>query len=232
MIYRSKQTDNRNQFHCYHNNTGFCKYGEECHYQHYHELCGRTICKQEKCKYRHPKSCKFAGKCQFYIQKRCVYRHDLPNQKDSIEIESMTKEVQVFKEQVEKLKVEIADLKNDIQIREKELEENSAKHSEALKKLIDENKFLKESLDLHTISESSTIYYCNKCDFNFDEEDCLESHKELYHENLCEKCDLNFDEEDDLTMHNKQNHMNRCTICDYESTTQKGLKIHIGAKHK
>ena len=81
------------------------------------------------------------------------------------------------------------------------------------------------------------IYRCQKCDFEFDDEDALETHHELYHENeydICDKCDADFDEEDALETHKELYHENeyKCNICDYVTTTQTGVNIHKGAKHK
>ena len=47
-------------------------------------------------------------------------------------------------------------------------------------------------------------YTCEKCDFEFDEEDALETHYELYYSegnHICGRCDADFDEEDDLDTH-------------------------------
>ena len=61
------------------------------------------------------------------------------------------------------------------------------------------------------------IYRCEKCDFEFDDEDALETHHELYHENenyICDKCDADFDEEDALETHKELYHDNENYICD------------------
>ena len=48
-----------------------------------------------------------------------------------------------------------------------------------------------------------------KCDAEFECGDALESHKKQSRENIC-----------------------KCNICDYKTTTEKGLYIHKGSKHK
>ena len=60
-------------------------------------------------------------------------------------------------------------------------------------------------------------YKCKKCDFEFDEEDALETHQELYHENdnfSCDKCEFKFDEEDYFKTHNEKYHQNENVRCD------------------
>ena len=71
----------------------------------------------------------------------------------------------------------------------------------------------------------------------FDKEDELETQHELYHKNenhICDKCDADFDEGDALEMHEELYHENeyKCNICEYETTTQRGVNIHKGSKHK
>ena len=79
---------------------------------------------------------------------------------------------------------------------------------------------------------NSVMYHCDKCDFEYEEEDAVKSHKELYHENNCAICGENFDEEEGLKSHKKLVHSFKCDHCDFESTSQKGLMIHKGVKHK
>ena len=94
---------------------------------------------------------------------------------------------------------------------------------------------MKQKEDERALGMNSSIevmYYCDKCNFEYEEEDAVESHKELYHDNNCDICGDNFAEEDDLNIHKELVHRNICDICEYESTSQKGLKIHKGVKHK
>ena len=72
-------------FQCYHNNIGYCKYGKNCKYQHFYELCPKQVCRDEKCEFRHPKSCKFDGKCKFLKKKLCVYKHIANDDKNEIQ---------------------------------------------------------------------------------------------------------------------------------------------------
>ena len=64
-----------NQFQCYHNNTGYCKFGDRCKFHHYFELCEKQVCRERACKFRHPKTCKFGEDCKFFKRNLCVYKH-------------------------------------------------------------------------------------------------------------------------------------------------------------
>ena len=82
--------------------------------------------------------------------------------------------------------------------------------------------------------DNSMIFNCDKCDFEIEDEDALETHKELYHINPCQVCNLNFDDEDTMKKHKENYHNNKCDDsrgCDYESRTRSGLKIHKEIKH-
>ena len=46
--------------------------------------------------------------------------------------------------------------------------------------------------------DESIIFHCDKCDFEIEEENALETHVELYHVNPCQMCQINFDTEDEL----------------------------------
>ena len=68
-------------------------------------------------------------------------------------------------------------------------------------------------------------------------EDILETHNGNYNENenvRCDKCDVVFEEEDALATHKELYHEKEflCEICDFETSTQRGLNIHKGTKHK
>ena len=54
--------------------------------------------------------------------------------------------------------------------------------------------------DMNTYIE--VMYYCDNCDFEYEEEDAVESHMELYHDNNCD----NFAAEDDLNTHKELIH--------------------------
>ena len=67
-----------------------------------------------------------------------------------------------------------------------------------------------ENVVLHKMSaelDESIIFCCDKCDFEIEKEDALETHVELYHVNPCQICKTNFDNEDELKEHNKVYHI-------------------------
>ena len=69
-------TKNTNYFHCPFNNTGFCKFRQECRYQHFYSICEKHVCRDENCPKRHPKSCRNKENCKFWFRGACAYKHD------------------------------------------------------------------------------------------------------------------------------------------------------------
>ena len=123
--------DNKNLFQCYHNNVGFCKFQDQCRYQHYTKICTNNVCKDRECKFRHPKTCKYGEACEFLKLKCCFYNHK--NSRVDLNIDSADK---LLKE-VQELKAEILTLRKTIQIKELKLEELGQKD-------IDQDKSIKE----------------------------------------------------------------------------------------
>ena len=64
----------QNCFQCIYINTGHCKFGDQWRFPHNYELCTKKICRESQCKFRHPRSCKFGGKYNFFQRKYCVYK--------------------------------------------------------------------------------------------------------------------------------------------------------------
>ena len=284
---------NKNSFQCYHNNKGYCCYGQKCRFQHYKETCSKSICKDKECPKRHPKHCKWGERCKFLRKNICAFKHE-PDANHLVPNNS------TYEDEMDKLRIEIVDLKRSNQMKQKKLcelfEETDERETiiDDLKAQAEELKncilnYKKENSDLKTritniqskcvfcdftfvgdsdlksrISEKyelkgnkkicneyknpetfatddaanhesyteDVMYFCDKCDFEYEEEDAVETHKELYHENNCDDCGEHFEQEDALKTHYELHHVNECDQCEYTSTTHKGLKIHQGVKHK
>ena len=73
----SVHTKKKGIYQCPHHNTGFCRFREECRYPHYYTICKKTICRNEKCQNRHPKSCRSKENCNFFQRNVCAYKHDI-----------------------------------------------------------------------------------------------------------------------------------------------------------
>ena len=281
----------KNYFQCYHNNRGYCRYGQKCHFQHFNETCQKRVCKDGECPKRHPKICKWGQKCKFKKKGICAFKHES-------EARNLSTDLSSYKDDVEKLKTEIEELKNNNKIKQRKLcelfsenderetiiddindeleelkmsvnrfvQENTDLRSkietlQTIKCVICYNIFLSESdlrshlLDKHELKEnfncktcdeisektkdtellvndSSVMYYCDKCDFQYDEEDAVKAHNEIYHENKCDDCGENLEDEGALKKHIELQHVHKCDKCDFTTTTSKGLKIHHGVKHK
>ena len=108
---------------CVHNQKGYCKFGDQCRYQHIMDICQKFQC-DKSCTMRHPAVCKFfltSGICKF--GDKCAYLHTKCDA--LIEIETEIKEIKLKLGAIEyQLKAKDNDLKNAID-RIKKLEDSS-----------------------------------------------------------------------------------------------------------
>ena len=133
MKENSKLTKNvygdKNIFQCYYNNVGFCKFSDQCRYQHFEKVCSKSVCKDIECKFRHPKSCRFGDNCKFFKLKCCVYSHK--HSKVSIsnkDRDLINEKAENLEKAVKELQQEISDLKKDITDKEQKLELLEIRH--------------------------------------------------------------------------------------------------------
>ena len=125
---------------------GYCKFKEECHFQHFHETCQKRLCKDNECRFRHPKTCKFRQNCKFFQKKICFFKH---HELQTVKIVNSQKEIDILEKEVAKLKDEILHLKNNVNKKEHELEARAADVSEQerlAKSFFEENNYLKISI--------------------------------------------------------------------------------------
>ena len=147
MESKIKHTNNKNLFQCSHNNRGFCKFRQECRYQHFHELCSKTICKDRECRFRHPKNCKNGDNCKFNKKKICAYRHNAQNSEEVLKNVNLIKKIKAAEDEIEMLKAEICELRVNVKMKETQLKETIGEQSTSLTKLKEENKDMKGMID-------------------------------------------------------------------------------------
>ena len=142
----------KNEFQCFHNNKGYCKFGVECHFQHYHDICLEKVCRDKECKARHPKYCKNGDDCKFYKKKICAYRHEDLKSVEAIKTQNLMKENEALEEEVKKLEVEIAELKENVTKKEQKIAKIFQDNSKSIEKCLEENTNLKDILHKNEIS--------------------------------------------------------------------------------
>ena len=62
---------------CPHHNKGYCKFRDQCRYQLFFTICSKSVCRDNKCQKRHPKTCRNGEKCRFHVLKVCAYKHSI-----------------------------------------------------------------------------------------------------------------------------------------------------------
>ena len=112
ILKHTKLFINRNLFHCYHNNRGYCSFGEKCKYQHFQEVCSKTLCRESECKKRHPVICRYKDDCKFNKMNSCAFKHiTAKNNRFSANLEE---QIKTATDEITSLKSEIIALRNEI----------------------------------------------------------------------------------------------------------------------
>ena len=214
--YNSKLTKvfiNRNLFQCYHNNRGYCRFRDKCRFQHFKQICPQSICRDQECKYRHPRTCKFRECCKFQEMDICAFKH-VPLVKQDI-TENVIK---THNEDIEKMKCEILVLKNNVQSKENELAKLSAKQ------------------DTKEIIIDGLKDYIKELE---EDKRNLKTEISKLHSRNCVVCDCRFTSDSELNTHIKT-HLRKqqpepnklqCKTCDFKAKSAQGLKTHTRVKH-
>ena len=139
---------NRNLFQCYHNNRGYCSFGDKCRYQHFKESCSKTVCRDKECKKRHPVNCRYKDDCKFYKMNMCAFKHVIEKSKVAVDRSDFENEYKIVNEEINKLKDEITDLKREISVKEKELVESKTEIEHLKKELTQKQNYPKSDKEL------------------------------------------------------------------------------------
>ena len=134
---------NKNEKLCKFHNTGFCKFKDQCHFRHVHDVCLDRSCPKRSCSARHPKRCRYFLKKRCKFGDDCAYSHDV-HEADDDEIDSL-------KRLLKELEQGNIKLKNANDLKVSELEQVIIKHSatiEELNELRKINKCLIEDIKL------------------------------------------------------------------------------------
>ena len=252
MMENDSSLTNRNLFQCYYNNVGYCKYREHCRYQHFNDSCQKSVCRDKKCKFRHPKTCKHGDECKFFKRKCCVYSH----RNDDRLIEDLKKEIN-------NLKTEIRNLAEANNQKQEELEKVTTENSERINTLLKENDDLKKYIeDIKKsnaeeikLKDTETRIFREQNKFQSEKIIKLETHiaktntKEKQHTTLkdikddenakqrdnfvCDKCGFNTSSLPLLIKHktNEHNPVMSCNQCDFKAFKRSDLQIHQVFKH-
>ena len=198
-----------NKVQCIHNNTGFCKFGDQCKFKHFYRICHKNICRNPNCKKRHPKICRFGARCKFNSRNACAYKHANENYE-----KTFLSKIRVLKEENKVLENNISDLKNNLKLKEKEHEETTNKIKELMEQIIDLKKLVNEekAISIKKINEK-------------EEEITEKSDKIIDIEK--EKEDLKKQNEKIDEKLNKLNSEFKCDKCTFDAETMKVFLNHV-----
>ena len=137
---------------CFFNNSGFCKFRDECRNQHFQDVCENQTC-DKKCLSRHPKPCKNREKCKFLLNNICAFSHDaIEKENDGVQekVRMRVDEISNLKNLLNQNKVEneikFKSLKEAIEIERKKSDEYDNAKKELQEKNDDLEKMLRKEI--------------------------------------------------------------------------------------
>ena len=221
----TKVFQNKNLFQCYHNNRGYCSFGDQCRYQHFKQICSKNICTERECNKRHPVLCRYKDECKFYKKHNCAFRHI--ESKKKVVGEDIENQIKIWTKEIENLKVEIIHLKEDINTKEKELSKSkmeimqmnikhTLKPSDTEKDLTKENDYLKKQIEiLQKENEAMKIKLIQKDQTDVEKSVTQPEDKgnlKATRKYSCKKCCLNFPSKENLNKHENEMHKLKLTF--------------------
>ena len=221
--------DIRNNPKCLFNDTGFCKFCEQCRRQHYKTVCLIQNC-DKKCKSRHPKPCRFKQKCKFFAQNICAFKHATSAWDDAEGIATLKKEIESLKLENETKLSKLVSLEEEVKslkfIKSTSEESYILKVSE-LEKQLDALNSISSQKD-ETIKQKNAQINNLEMKLNKRENDIKVMKNPV--QEISSKTDEKTaeppkaDTEKFLEPH-------PCDTCDFTSKSKTGLKNHVRAKH-
>ena len=204
---------------CRHNQTGYCKFGHNCHKKHNNEVCKETLCQDRGCLKRHPRLCRYFSSnkvCKF--KENCAYVH---HEKD-IEIDNLENEFLTLKSEIEELKKHKQDMTEKLSKIEypnkeiKHLREEVNVLKVTMSELKSEIMSLRPSKDEYkentenVTADVQKYFYCDLCDSTFISKIALKKHVKIKHP-------ISFSLQDEI----------KCTICDEKFWSTKEIIKHM-----
>ena len=226
---------------CKYNQTGFCKYKDQCKKIHDYQKCENpTSCKRKECSKRHPKPCKHYIKeegCRF--KEDCAYSHEdvhLTSQRDinnalSVVVTKHNSEMKVIQEEVKELKSTIESMKERLSVLEKEAQQvRENKRAEVQTECQDKSEptielVINDNNSLHDEPENIPLEETNSSNGK----GTKKGNKWLY----CEFCSYKCKSDNVLNKHTMTKHkkIKKCTMCVKKFEDQTLLEDHMQKEH-
>ena len=205
---------------CLFNDTGFCKFGEQCRKLHHKNICLILNC-DRNCNSRHPKPCKFKAKCKFFSKQMCAYKH-VTFASDDMELEALKKEVECLRLENERKQLDLDKLHDEIS--------NSSAKEESSHQNIEVNELRENIKNL----KAENLQLKNEVKIkDLELKDKVANEAEIQNENIQLKNDIDLclreNEELKKTVAVKQI---KWDSCEFQAKSSSGLKTHKTAKHQ
>ena len=227
---------------CKFQNSGFCKFRAKCHFKHVFEICSENKCDKSKCLKRHPKKCRYhflKRSCKF--KQSCEYSHGQEKEIQDIklirlEVEQLKKINKELENDLKALKLANVNLEVNLQNLTEEVDQVK-KERDALESQNDSIKEVNDNLieDLTTLNERLAFMIPGKLEEeNLELKEKIAILKCISEMHDVEEIEEPIDEEIETIVESMETETDAyfCELCPLETSSQQGLKIHLGIKHK
>ena len=230
---------------CTFNKNGYCKYQEVCRKQHENKMCENSSCDILRCRFRHPRPCKYYKRYKRCKFDPCAFLHidnDEGFEKLKSDNQNMQCRITLLEEKLDKFldtknhDHQIINLEN--QIKEKDAMivniENKIQLLEEKIKNLEDNKIKKQ------IQKS---FKCSQCNFETNSKHGLRIHTTKKHTltgnetypKVCDFCDDRFETFNDMKRHLKCHSYKEanytCEDCEFISKHDLTMEVHLGKFH-
>ena len=210
---------NKNLFQCYHNNRGYCSFREKCRYQHFKDICSKTIGREKHCEKSHPVVCRYKEECKFYKAGYCAFKHEGLKKDVAKSGKDLEIELKLCADEIKSLKREIKELKNYVKIKEEKLKESKMEIENLKTNLTHSPKPSDQNLEKDTIKENNDLKQ---------QIDILENENKALKMKLSEKTGITHQDEDKISMTVKHS----CVRCCLDFSSKERLDKHKSEMHK
>ena len=195
---------------CKFQNSGYCKFKENCKFRHVKEKCEEK-CDRKTCQKRHQKSCKYGLRCSRL--KTCEFKHETnPDEVLKTVIKNLETSLKELVEENKHMKSKMSDLETELRssqkslLKEKEekdtiikvlrekLHKEETTSAKTRKKLMNKEQEIvskeKEIESMRINIASSENFKCDQCNFGGKDKRDLIKHKEAKHDEVWLQCTI------------------------------------------
>jgi len=223
---------------CKFQNSGYCKYKENCKFKHVKEKC-EGKCERKTCQKRHQKFCKFGSRCR--RPNTCEFKHEVTLDELGLkaDIKNLETTIKELVEENKKIKTKMVDLETELKASQQRFKKENEEKDTIIKVL--RNKLEKEEyISAETkrklkIKEQENVLKEKEIGRLKEKSDKKEAAVKKYISSIerfrCDKCNFSGEDENDVEIHKEVKHDVRiwlqCDRCKFNTADNALFKRHM-----